>query len=62
MVAPLILMQDENRDLHDPEGHLCNAAGQKIDGQGAAILDPSAATEVANVLRQRTMAELIKPS
>ena len=37
MVAPLILVRDNNRDLYDQEGHLRNAAGQRIDDQGAAI-------------------------
>ncbi|KAF2546948.1 hypothetical protein F2Q70_00020442 [Brassica cretica] len=31
MVAPLILVRDNNGDLHDQEGHLRNAAGQRID-------------------------------
>ncbi|KAF2565914.1 hypothetical protein F2Q68_00025323 [Brassica cretica] len=31
-----------NGDLHDQEGHLRNAAGQRIDAQGAAILEPDA--------------------
>ncbi|KAF3534736.1 hypothetical protein DY000_02042907 [Brassica cretica] len=35
MVANIILLRDENGDLHDHEGHLCNAAGQKVDAQGA---------------------------
>ncbi|KAG2255662.1 hypothetical protein Bca52824_074956 [Brassica carinata] len=55
MAATLLLHRDENEDLHDPEGHLCIAADQNIDGQGAAILEPSAATEDAKVLRQRTL-------
>ncbi|KAF3515681.1 hypothetical protein DY000_02059756 [Brassica cretica] len=37
MVANLILVRDERGDLHDQEGHLRNAAGQRIDAQGAAI-------------------------
>lgn len=44
-----MLQRDENEDLHDLEGLLCHAAGQKIDGQGAATKD-------AKVLRQKTMA------
>ncbi|KAG5397500.1 hypothetical protein IGI04_019314, partial [Brassica rapa subsp. trilocularis] len=31
MVAYLVLVLDENGDLHDQEGHLHNAAGQKIN-------------------------------
>ncbi|KAF3554453.1 hypothetical protein F2Q69_00012777 [Brassica cretica] len=53
--------RDENGDLHDPGGHLCNAAGQKIDGQGTEILEPSAVTEDAKVSLQRTLADLIWP-
>ncbi|KAF3537262.1 hypothetical protein F2Q69_00022973 [Brassica cretica] len=37
MVATLILVRDEMGDLHDQEGHMCNAAGLKIYAQGAAI-------------------------
>ena len=37
MVATLILVRDDNGDLHDQDGHLRNAAGQRIDAQGAAI-------------------------
>ena len=40
MVAPLILVWDNNGDLHDQEGHLRNVAGQRIDAQGAAIHEP----------------------
>ncbi|KAF2567944.1 hypothetical protein F2Q68_00026118 [Brassica cretica] len=62
MVVTLVLQRDENGDLHDPEGHLCNVAGQEIDGQGTAILEPSTATEDCKVSRQRTLADLIKSS
>ncbi|KAF2583503.1 hypothetical protein F2Q68_00005088 [Brassica cretica] len=31
MVAPLILVRDNNGDLNDQEGHLRNTAGQRID-------------------------------
>ncbi|KAF2588401.1 hypothetical protein F2Q70_00038565 [Brassica cretica] len=34
MVATLILVRDERGDLHDQEGHLRNAVGQRIDAQG----------------------------
>ncbi|KAF3523157.1 hypothetical protein F2Q69_00048232 [Brassica cretica] len=37
MVATLILIRDDNGDPHDKDGHLRNAAGQRIDAQGAAI-------------------------
>nr|VDC97113.1 unnamed protein product [Brassica oleracea] len=62
MVATLVPQRDENGDLDDPEGHLCSEAGQKIDGQGTAILEPSAATEDAKVPLQRTLADLIRPT
>ncbi|KAF2574163.1 hypothetical protein F2Q70_00004271 [Brassica cretica] len=42
MVATLILIRDNNGDLHDQEGHLRNAVGQRIDAQGAAIPEPDA--------------------
>ncbi|KAF3566426.1 hypothetical protein DY000_02015473 [Brassica cretica] len=35
MVATLILVRNDNGDLHDQEGHLRNAALQRIDAQGA---------------------------
>ena len=61
MVATLVLTKNDNGDLHDPEGHLCNAAGQKVYAHGAIILEASAATEVDRVPRQRTIAEWIRP-
>ncbi|KAF3532123.1 hypothetical protein DY000_02040927 [Brassica cretica] len=61
MVATLVLQRDENGYLHDPGGHLCNATGQKIDGQGTAILEPSAAAE-DKVPLQRSLADLTRPS
>ena len=42
MVALLILVRDNNGDLHDQEGHVRNAAGQRIDAQGAEIPEPDA--------------------
>ena len=41
---------------------MCNAADQKIDGQGTAILEPYAATEGAKVPLQRSLADLTRPS
>ncbi|KAF2535744.1 hypothetical protein F2Q68_00020714 [Brassica cretica] len=58
MVATIVLTRNGNGDLHDFGDHLCNAAGQKVDAHGAVILEP-AATKDAEVLRQRTIAELI---
>ncbi|KAF3594341.1 hypothetical protein DY000_02022053 [Brassica cretica] len=60
MVATLALQSDENGDMHDPGGHLCNAAGQRIDGQGIAILQPSSATE-DKVPLQRLLADFTRP-
>ena len=40
MVTPLVLVRDNNGDLHDQDGHLRNAVGQRIDAQGAAIPEP----------------------
>ncbi|KAF3504480.1 hypothetical protein F2Q69_00042337 [Brassica cretica] len=34
-VLPLILVQDNNGDLHDYEGHLRNTASHRINAQGA---------------------------
>ena len=62
MVAPLILVRDNNGELHDQEGHLRNAAGQRIDAQGAAIpesdTDATGATlPVDKAARTRTLAD-----
>lgn len=43
MVAQLVLIQEAEGVLRDWDGHLHNIAGQKIDDQGAVILDPEAA-------------------
>ena len=40
MVRTLVLIHDENEDLHDQEGHMRNASGQRLDDQGAVIPDP----------------------
>ena len=62
MVATLVLQRDENGDLHDPDGHLCNAAGQKLDAQGTAISEhdtdaTGSAIHVDETARQRTLAD-----
>ena len=57
-----MLTRTDNGDLHNPGGHLCNVASQKVDAKGAIILEASAATEVDRVLRERTIEELIMPS
>ena len=66
MVAPLILVRDNNGDLHDQEGHLRNAAGQRIDAQGAAIPEPDATTTgttlpVDEAAKPRTLADYNHP-
>ena len=42
MVATLVLIHDATGNLHDQEGHLRNAAGQKIDVHGTVIHDSDA--------------------
>ncbi|KAF2605854.1 hypothetical protein F2Q68_00044630 [Brassica cretica] len=42
MVATLVLIHDVNGDLHDEDGHLRNAACQRLDDLGAVIPDPKA--------------------
>ena len=37
MVATIVLIQDADGYMHDQEGHLRNAARQKLDYQGAVI-------------------------
>nr|VDD10981.1 unnamed protein product [Brassica oleracea] len=66
MVAPLILVRDNNGDLHDQEGHLRNTAGQRIDAQGAAIPEPDATTTgttlpVDGAAQPRTLADYNRP-
>ena len=66
MIATLVLQRDENRDMHDPGGHLCNATGQKLDAQGTAFLEPDtdatgAAIPVDEPARPRTLADYNRP-
>ncbi|KAF2546545.1 hypothetical protein F2Q70_00022608 [Brassica cretica] len=61
MVATLILVRDEKGDLHDQEGYLRNAAGQRINAQGVAILESDTYTTgttlpVDEAARPRTLA------
>ncbi|KAF2559339.1 hypothetical protein F2Q68_00016709 [Brassica cretica] len=37
MVAIIILIQDENGNMYDQDGHLRNATSQKLDAQGNVI-------------------------
>ena len=65
MVATLVLIQHATGNMHDQEGHLRNAAGQKIDDQGAVIPDNDADIAAAQVVdeaaRPRTLADYNKP-
>ena len=65
MVAILVLIQDATGNLHDQEGHLRNATGQKIDEQGTVIPDTdddiAAAQAVNEAARPRTLADYNRP-
>ncbi|WZZ41441.1 hypothetical protein YC2023_037700 [Brassica napus] len=66
MVAPLILVRDNNGNLHDQEGHLHNAAGQRIDAQRAAIPEPDAnatctTLPVDEAAQPKTLADYNRP-
>ena len=66
MVATLILVQDDNGDLDDQDGHLRNAAGQRIVAQGAAIPESDANTTgttlpVDEAARPKTLADYNRP-
>ena len=65
MVAAIVLIQNVNGDMHDQDGHLRNAAGQKLDYQGAAIhdtdADSAAAQAVDDDVRQKTLANYNRP-
>ena len=66
MVATIILVRDDNGDLHDKEGRLRNAAGQRIDAQGAVISEPNtdatgAVQPVDEAARPRTLSDYNRP-
>ncbi|KAF3486216.1 hypothetical protein F2Q69_00053409 [Brassica cretica] len=64
MVNIIILTQDENGNLYDQDGHLCNATGKKIDAQGTVILDADAtgATQpVDEEARSKPLADYNRP-
>ena len=66
MVATLILVRDDRGNLHDQEGDLRNAAGQRIDDQGAAIPESDtdaigATLPVDQAARTRTLADYNHP-
>ena len=59
-------MRDENGDLHYQECHLRNAASQRIDAQGAVILETDtdatrAVQHVDEAARPRTLADYNRP-
>ena len=67
MVATLILVRDENGDLNDQEGHLRNAAGQRLDDQRVVIPDqdveaPAAAQVVDEAARPITLDDYNRPN
>ncbi|KAL0749564.1 hypothetical protein Bca101_031567 [Brassica carinata] len=59
IVAPLILVRDNNGDLHDQEGHLRDAVGQRIDAQGAAIPEPDVNATVLHTCGTTTLPWII---
>ena len=64
MVNIIILTQDENGNLYDLAGHLCNATGQKIDAQGTVIPDADAtgaAQPVDEDARSKPLADYNRP-
>ena len=66
MVATLILVRDENGDLHDQEVHMRNATSQRLDDQRDVIPDhdadaAAAAQAVYEAARPRTLAEYNRP-
>ena len=66
MVATLILVRDDKGNLLDQEGYLRNAEGQRIDAQGAAILesdtDATGATlHVDEAAQTRTLVDYNSP-
>ena len=66
MVATLVLIHDTTGNLHDQEGHLRNAAGQKIDDHEVVIpdidADITAAQAVDEAARPRTLADYKRPN
>ena len=66
MVATLVLIHDATGNLHDQEGHLRNAAGQKIDNQGTVIRDTdddiAVAQAVNEAARPRTLFDYNMPN
>ena len=66
MVVTLILVHEVKGDLHDQEGHLRNAACQRLDAQGSAIHESDiyatgTTLPVDEVARPRTLADYNRP-
>uniref|UniRef100_A0A0D3D5B1 Uncharacterized protein n=1 Tax=Brassica oleracea var. oleracea TaxID=109376 RepID=A0A0D3D5B1_BRAOL len=65
-IASRTSIDTEPRGVHDQEGHLRNAAGQRIDAQGAAIPEPDATTtsttlHVDEAAQPKTLADYNRP-
>ncbi|KAL1188529.1 hypothetical protein V5N11_005955 [Cardamine amara subsp. amara] len=63
MVNPVILMRDEAGVLRDEEGHVCNAQGQRLDGNGNPIAHVAIVNEEVSpvVARERILADYNRP-
>ena len=61
MVVTLVLVRNENGDMHDQEGHLRNAAGQMLDDQRAVIPDHDADAAAANAQAVGDEAQAARP-
>ena len=66
MITALVLIQDAAVNLHDQERHMRNETGQKIDDQGAVILDIdvdiAASQAIEEAARLRTLADYSIPN
>ena len=61
MVVTLVLVRNENGDMHDQEGHLRNAADQMLDDQRAVIPDHDADATAANAQAVGDEAQAARP-
>uniref|UniRef100_M4CVP2 Uncharacterized protein n=1 Tax=Brassica campestris TaxID=3711 RepID=M4CVP2_BRACM len=64
MVVIVILRQDENGDLYDQDGRLCNATCQKLDSQGNVFPDTDAtgaAQPVEEAAQPKALADYKRP-
>ncbi|KAL0644183.1 hypothetical protein Bca4012_042473 [Brassica carinata] len=65
MVATLVLILDENGDIHDKDGHLRNAAAnnpQAANAENVAVNDRAVAKENFQAARPRTYASICNSS